>query len=243
MGRQFCGCTYTVCMPNRNPVELLSYVLAEAERDKAEIARRLHDELGALLVAAVMDVAWSEQHLPQLTDPGRQRLQRIHGTLKAAIDLKRKLIEDLRPTLLDNMGLYAALGWQLKAVCAEANILCSGEFPTTELQLSADMSIAIFRIAQDALMLMTLHRGVTCANLRAEVDGSLVTLSLTDDGTLDVGGELSVKGTQAQAYLTHRVRALGGDVEVLTTPKGTTLRAVISTRREGLDPPTKRAQG
>ena len=227
-------------MPTQTAADLVTYVLAAAERDKAEVARKLHDELGALLVAAVMDVSWSEQHSSQMTDAGRQRLRRIHGTLAAAIDLKRRLIEDLRPTLLDNVGLYAAMSWQFKAVCEKAAIHYSGEFPDGEPVLSGDSSIAIFRILQDALLLMTLHRGVTRAALRVEVlrveaADSLV-LTLTDDG-VQADDEVDAKAAQAATYLKHRVRSMGGSLDVIGADRGTTLRVAVGIDSPGVERP------
>ncbi len=94
---------------NRELIELSTHLQNVAEREKAVLARELHDELGGLLVGARMDISWAEQHLAG-DDPGvKERLRRVQQSLSAGVDLKRRIIEELRPTLLDNVGLFAAL--------------------------------------------------------------------------------------------------------------------------------------
>src|SRR5665213_599452 len=96
---------------NRQSVEkadsnvLATYLQSTAEREKSELTRQLHDNLGGLMVAALMDVAWAQTQCPEIPTDAAERLQRARKYLSAAIDLSRKLIEDLRPTLLDNVGL------------------------------------------------------------------------------------------------------------------------------------------
>ena len=87
---------------------LVTHLQAAAERDKASTARALHDDLGCLMVAAVMDLAWVEKNLDGHEDEVRRRLARVRQTLGVAIDAKRKIIEELRPSLLDDIGLFAA---------------------------------------------------------------------------------------------------------------------------------------
>jgi CHASE3 domain sensor protein len=116
----------------RELVELSTHLQNVAEREKASIARELHDELGGLLVGARMDISWIEQHIAD-NDPGTtQRLIRVQQNLAAGVDLKRRIIEELRPTLLDNVGLFAALRWQLKETCGLAGLACVESYPAEE---------------------------------------------------------------------------------------------------------------
>ena len=93
----------------------------DAENGHYALARTLHDDLGGLLVGAIMDVGWIANQ-PALPENCREKLSRAQGLLKAAIDLKRELIENLRPTLLDNVGLFSTLQWHLKDRCKSAAI-------------------------------------------------------------------------------------------------------------------------
>jgi Histidine kinase len=93
---------------------LLTYLQASVEIDKASLAKELHDNLGGLIVAAVMDIAWAEEHSSSLASADRGRLRRVREALRSALDINRRIIEELRPSLLDNVGLFAALSWELK---------------------------------------------------------------------------------------------------------------------------------
>ena len=97
---------------NRELVELSTHLQSVAEREKASLARELHDELGGLLVGARMDISWAEQHLSGDNPDLKLRLHRVQQNLSAGVDLKRRIIDELRPTLLDDIGLFAALRWQ-----------------------------------------------------------------------------------------------------------------------------------
>ncbi len=78
-----------------------------------------------------MDVAWAEQHLDAPAAELQHKLLRARQTLAAAIDLKRRLIEELRPTLLDNVGLFAALRWHVEGICARAALPAASFCPRT----------------------------------------------------------------------------------------------------------------
>jgi signal transduction histidine kinase len=122
----------------------------DIEEEKVALARMLHDDLGGLLVGAIMDLGWVSQQAGY-SEPVRERLARATGLLRAAIDIKRELIEKLRPTLLDNVGLFSTLRWHLKASCEAAGVPYSENFPLSEVTFPSDLKIAVFRIFQEAL--------------------------------------------------------------------------------------------
>jgi signal transduction histidine kinase len=142
---------------NRELVELSTHLQSVAEREKASLARELHDELGGLLVGARMDISWAEQHLAYDDPSMKERLQRVQENLSAGVNLKRRIIEELRPTLLDNVGLFAALRWQLKETCGSAGLQCIESYPEEEPRLTSEAGIALFRIAQEAFMNILKH--------------------------------------------------------------------------------------
>ena len=141
----------------RELVELSTHLQSVAEREKASLARELHDELGGLLVGARMDISWAEQHLTKSDTDLKQRLHRVQQNLSAGVDLKRRIIEELRPTLLDNVGLFAALRWQMKETCGRAGLKCIESYPDEEPRFKSEASIALFRIAQEAFSNILKH--------------------------------------------------------------------------------------
>jgi glucose-6-phosphate-specific signal transduction histidine kinase len=131
-------------------LDTLRHLATEIEVEKSSIARTLHDEIGGLLVGAVMDMGWIS-HQGGQSDIVRDRLARAIWLLRAAIDIGRKLVEALRPSLLDDVGLCSTMGWHLKTSCQAAGVSYSESYPPNEPLLSADFKIAVFRIFQKAL--------------------------------------------------------------------------------------------
>jgi two-component system sensor histidine kinase UhpB len=180
---------------------LISHIQTVTEREKAVIARELHDELGGMLVAASMDVAWLEQHI---TAPGgdvRRHLRRLRDTLGGAVDIKRKIIEELRPTLLDNVGLFAALRWLIGNSCARASIPFDIQFPDKEPDFTPDASIALFRIAQEALAIIMESKWVRSVTLSLNGTTHVMTLSIAGIGPAPDPADLRVpRPTSSRPY-------------------------------------------
>jgi signal transduction histidine kinase len=196
-----------------NDSALITYLQSSAETEKAELARELHDDLGGLLVGALMDVAWAEAQ----SDIGPQslaKLQRARQSLRSAVELKRRLIENVRPTLLDNVGLFGALRWHLKQMCEGANFTCVSTFPEMELTLSPDRGIALFRIIQEALQLITQLLNAKKMDLAVAVENSALHLKISHDGAAGGPGEL--RDAPAFASMRHRITVIAGTIEIRT---------------------------
>jgi signal transduction histidine kinase len=163
--------------------EVIAYLHASAEKARASLSRELHGELGGLLVAAALDIAFVEQALPN-DDQLQQRLARARGTLAAAIDLKRKTVETLRPSTLDNFGLFEAIKWEVKNESARARLPCTESYPSVEPKFSQDAAIALFRIAQESLGLALRHPSVKAVQvaLDIDVDTDTIRIGVSHDG-------------------------------------------------------------
>lgn len=214
----------------RELVELSTHLQSLAEREKAGLARELHDELGGLLVGARMDISWTEQHLTTAEPDIRLRLNRVQQNLSAAIDLKRRIIEELRPTLLDNVGFLAALRWQMKETCAREGIVCRDFFPEEEPKLTSDAAISLFRIAQEAFANLIKHSGAKTMDVTLDIDDDMLVFRITDDGK-GVTGANSPSGVHVLASMRHRVRALGGTFDISGSPAGGLLDVRIPASR------------
>jgi signal transduction histidine kinase len=214
----------------RELVELSTHLQSLAEREKAGLARELHDELGGLLVGARMDISWTEQHLTTADADIRQRLNRVQQNLSAAIDLKRRIIEELRPTLLDNVGFLAALRWQMKETCAREGITGHDYFPEDEPKLTSDAAISLFRIAQEAFANLIKHSGAKTMDVTLDIDDDMLVFRITDDGK-GVTSAISPGGIHVLASMRHRVRALGGTLDISSSPAGGRLDVRIPASR------------
>jgi hypothetical protein len=181
-----------------------------AEKEREALSHELHDELGGLLVAARMDISWLEERVA-LTDPDVQaHFQRVHEALQAGVELKRRVVENLRPTLLDNLGLFAALRWQIADSCGRGGLQYQERYPAAELNLVPEAAIAIFRIVQESMTNVLKHARARSVEVRVDTQEQWLVISVKDDGIglpMDTGRAQRAHGLAA---MRHRVTGLGG---------------------------------
>jgi len=211
-----------VASRTRELVELSTHLQNLAEREKAGLARELHDELGGLLVGARMDLSWAEQHLTKDDPDLKARLHRVQQNLAAGVDLKRRIIEELRPTLLDNVGLFAALRWQLKETCGNAGLNCTETYPHEEPRFKAEASIALFRIAQEACRNIIQHAAAHSVSMSLDIDDKMLNMRIVDDGSGISPENFNSVASHGLASMRHRARALGGKVDIRRRENGGT---------------------
>ncbi|HWJ05934.1 MAG TPA: ATP-binding protein [Steroidobacteraceae bacterium] len=227
--------------------EVYGHLQSVQELERSRLARGLHDELGGLLLAARMDVTWVQQHA---RDGDAQalgaRIDRILEALDQGIDLKRRVIEELRPTLLDNMGLLAALRWQVDETCRRAGLHCACHFPADEPDIASRTAIALFRVVQEALTNVLKHASATRVDLTLGVTADHLLLTVADDGTGIAADRLGKTQSHGLAGMKHRVVALGGTLTVGAAPGGgTEVRAIVprGPRPDGARPAALRVPG
>jgi signal transduction histidine kinase len=211
----------------RELAALSTHLQGVSEQEKAALSRELHDELGGLLVAARMDLSWLQQRLPT-SDPGiEQRFKRIHDSLSAGVDLKRRVVEELRPTLLDNMGLYAALRWQFKETCRRTGLRSTESIPATEMIFSPDAAIGVFRVAQEALTNILKHAEAKAVDLRVEILNDTFVLRIADDGRGIEPKRQKTSTSHGLASMRHRVGGIGGTLQIFSPGTGGTIVTAV----------------
>jgi len=211
---------------DRNPSisGLISYLQTVAEREKAGIARELHDELGGLLVAASMDLAWLEREISAAAAQSprsgevHRRLGRLKDCLAGAVDIKRKIIEELRPTLLDNVGLFAALRWLVSTTAARTGLASVIRFPAAEPHFEPDAAIALFRMAQEGIGIILESKWVQSITLVLGGCDDRITLSVTGHGESHSPEEKTRTQSYELAAIRHRMAALAGGVSYAADP-------------------------
>jgi signal transduction histidine kinase len=181
------------------------------EEEKRKLARDLHDELGSLLISAKMDASWVKGRLPS-SEPAAvtNRLDGVLGLLDEAVQIKRRIIEELRPTLLDTMGLAAALEWQVGEACQRAGISWEVAASGVDDEIPPEVSIALFRVAQEAVTNAVRHARARNFSVDIVRVGNEVTLVIRDDG-IGIPEDAQQKGlSHGVAGMRQRVRALRG---------------------------------
>ena len=197
-------------LPASNIVNALQL---RVERERASLARRMHDELGGYLLAIAMDLSSLRQGAT-LADPRLAgRFERIKKLLHAALDVSRAVTEELHPSLLDNVGLFAALRRENQHMCARSNIVCREHFPNSEPTLTAAIGIALFRIGQEALLIAEAQPDVSAVDFHVTVNDDRFWMYMGADVAITVPKENS-RGAEAWESVRHRVEALRGSVQL-----------------------------
>jgi signal transduction histidine kinase len=198
------------------------------EEERARLSRGLHDELGGVLLAARMDVTWMQKHAAGDDTEIQKRLDRLKQVLDQGIELKRRVVEELRPTLLDTMGLLAALRWQSEETCRRADLRCTDRFPEEEPQFNRAGAIALFRVVQEALANVAKHAKASEVDIALELTDRDVVVTVRDDGAGAVQTDLNRPRSHGIAGIRHRIQVLGGRLDITSEPgRGTTVRATV----------------
>jgi two-component system, NarL family, sensor histidine kinase UhpB len=200
--------------------DMVLHLQANTELQRHALSRALHDELGGLMISAVMDLASAEKDT-RLDDGGHERLVRARRTIGSAIDLERRMVETLRPTLLDNCGLFTALRWQMDRDCRRAGIQCTEVYPSKEIDLNPQASIALFRIVQDGMNVALRQQSIgTVGIVIAQDDAATLTVRIEHDGDAWREGPRATHDSFDICSMSHRVRGLGGELTVNESSAG-----------------------
>ena len=197
-----------------------------SEKEKSELARNLHDELGGLLTAAKMDLSWLQSRVPDAAL--QDRLTQLGAVLDEAMDLKRRVVEDLRPSLLDHFGLPTALRAYVESACAKAGLRADLTLPDDGAPMPKEIAIALFRIVQEGVTNIIRHANARCITLRCDLERDACRFTLNDDGRGFDAADPKFRWSHGLMGMRQRVRALGGQFEIESTPgSGTTVRVSI----------------
>jgi len=196
--------------------DLARHLQTVREDERNHLARELHDELGALLTAAKLDVARLKSRLGVLTPEVAERIQHLTDGLNSGIALKRRIIEDLRPSSLSNLGLVAALEILVREWGDRSEIKVDGDFQPVTLRASGELTV--YRLVQEALTNISKYAKATEVQVRLASDEGKVQVSVRDNG---IGFDLETPRSSAHGLLgmRYRLETEGGTL-LLTSAAG-----------------------
>ncbi len=205
---------------------LSAFLQTHYEREKALLARELHDQLGGILTPAKMDLAWLQARLGDEPLYGT-RLARLSAMIDQGIDLKRRIIENLRPSLLDHLGFAAAVQWYVDETCGGAGIACKVSISKLE-RLPSDLEIALYRVVQESVTNVIRHAQAKNVELVIERTPPGLKVLVSDDGVGIADLESARKLSHGLAGMTQRMRAINGTLDVSSSAgKGTRVEAFL----------------
>jgi signal transduction histidine kinase len=198
------------------------------EEERLQISRELHDELGQALTAVKFDLAWLSDQLEQKDETLAQKVKDIVSQMNTLIKTVRRIATELRPGMLDDLGLAASIEWQARDFEKRSGVRCELSLPRDELHLTQDQSLAIFRIFQEALTNISRYAGAKMVKVSVEKTGDLLTLEINDDGRGIKEIEISSSHSLGLIGMRERAKYLGGTFEVKGIPdQGTSLKITL----------------
>ncbi|SIT38916.1 Signal transduction histidine kinase [Paraburkholderia ribeironis] len=204
------------------------HLQAVSENEKTQLARELHDELGAILTASKMDVAWANRKLKDSAPDISDKLKRALANLDQGIALKRRIIEDMRPTVLANFGLVTALRTLADEAAQRNSWTRELHLPADDIQLDEQTEIALFRVAQESLTNAAKYARASKVSIALQVDDGQVTLHIADNGVGITPADLKRTHTHGLLGMRQRVAAHGGCFDIRRgVPNGTEIDVVM----------------
>ena len=206
---------------------LTEHLNAVREQERLHMAREIHDELGQLLTVMKMDVSWLNRKLEQPPGPIQDKLNDLLKMLDNTVKTVRRISSELRPSLIDDLGLVAAMEWHIEEFSKRSGIDCVTDFPKTEMLIPDSIKISIYRILQESLTNVGRHSQAKNVHIRLQNAENQLILKIEDNG---VGFDESKRKKKTLGLIGARERAesQGGTYRIESMPgQGTTVTVEI----------------
>ena len=212
---------------------LSAYLQSAREEERKAIARELHDELGQALTTMKLELALLKDEVLVDTTAANQRIQLLKESVDETIQSVKRIISKLRPRLLDDLGLTAAVEWQANDFQRYSGIICEVMIEPEEMIIDAEISTSMFRIFQEALTNIIRHSGATRVTISLIKSESMLELQVHDNGKGIREEQINDPKSFGLIGIRERLQYWGGTVEFKGDPQiGTTVTVHIPLLRE-----------
>jgi PAS domain S-box-containing protein len=203
------------------------------EQEKSRIARELHDELGQSLTALKIDVGWLKERLASQGGDVAMKLASMQVLLDGTVAAARRISADLRPLMLDDLGLVAACDWLVNNFTQRTGIQCEFTMGGGELDLPDPYATALFRVLQESLTNVAKHAQASLVEVTLHREGQTVTLTVHDNGKGFATDDPRKPNSFGLLGLRERAYLLGGEARIDSTPgKGTNIELQLTIPQE-----------
>ncbi|HSB69980.1 MAG TPA: PAS domain S-box protein [Candidatus Methylomirabilis sp.] len=210
---------------------LAGHLESVREEERARIAREAHDELGQALTALKFDLAWLIHRLPKHQPAAQEKAQGMLALIDTTINTVRRISEDLRPSILDTLGLVAALEWQAQEFQTRTGIACSLLSGLPDVTLDRTPSTALFRICQESLTNVARHAQATRVIIRLSAEADYLALAVEDNGRGIPEQDFANATSLGLLGMRERALLLGGELTIVGRPgAGTTVMVKVPLR-------------
>lgn len=208
--------------------ELATHLQTVREEERTMIAQEIHDELGQVLTALKIHITLLSNKLNKNQEPLREKINSVLGMIDSSVESVQKISTKLRPGILDELGLNAAIEWQSEEFEKLTGISSSLVLPNDEFNLDADKTTALFRIFQEALTNIARHSGANKVSVSLMKHHSGIYLEVKDNGKGITGDQIKDFKSLGIHGMKERAIVFGGDVTIEGIPgKGTSVKVQI----------------
>ena len=196
------------------------YLQHVREEERTRIAREVHDELGQALTSCKLDLSLLANKLPKNLAPLKDKTKALSAHIDATIQTVRRIATELRPGILDHLGLIAALEWQANEFQTRTGIKCDVRADLHEPALTADLATAFFRIFQETLTNVIRHAGATHVMVHLKEAAGRIILEVKDNGRGISPDDATNPRSMGLLGMKERAALLGGSFKIGITPGG-----------------------
>ncbi|NNG15582.1 MAG: PAS domain S-box protein [Gemmatimonadales bacterium] len=201
---------------------------AVREEERTSIAREIHDQLGQAMTALRIELSWLHQKLADSPDAAPERTQSMLSMIDQTADAVRNLSSRLRPAALDDLGLPAAIEWEVREFSRRTDVQCAVEVPSKGLDVDPDRATGLFRILQESLTNVARHAKASQVNVQLHADGEDLVLRVHDNGKGISKGDVASSESFGLLGMRERATALRGSVTIEpSSAGGTTVTAKV----------------
>jgi len=213
---------------------LYAHLQSVREKERTRIARELHDELGQLLTALNTDIVLLNRKIPEEQLELRERIDAMSGLVDMTMKTLKRIYMDLRPGMLDHLGLPVAIEWQASEFSKRTGIPCHVTVVPEDMLLNTDLSTAIFRIFQETLTNISRHAEAKRVQVSLKLAAGEVLLTVKDNGKGITEEQMAKPDSFGLLGIRERASYLGGEVKITgKTGKGTTIKVRIPYENRG----------
>ena len=213
---------------SRNRLRVLSeHQQNMLEKERRYIAREIHDELGQNLTAVNMGLSMMKKQIPRSQRDLYAKIQELTHLTQSTLSKTKKLSSELRPQLIDDMGLVAALEWYLKDFEKRSGVHCIGSLPDENISFPKEVALNVFRIIQEGLTNVYKHANAKSVNINLKVENKYIFLNIVDDGVGISDENINKSNSLGIMGMEERVRLMSGECRVENTGHGTAINIKI----------------
>lgn len=208
--------------------ELATHLEKVRETERTHIAREIHDELGQQLTGLKMDISWLNRRIKSEDAAIQAKIAETITLIDTTVKTVRRISTALRPSILDDLGLVAAMEWQSEDFEKRSEIHCSFNSNVTVAQVEPDVATGIFRIYQECLTNVLRHAAATKVTSFLQIKDHILVLNISDDGQGFLVSEIGHKKTLGILGMKERAFLMGGTYEISSSPgKGTSVIIIV----------------